>query len=166
MKFTAIIFFIALVWAGTALPVSAHRYHTSLTRIDYNPADNNIEITIQLFTHDLHLVADRLARKKNADSDEVLFEYLRENFVLKDKNGEVKELKWVGKETDIDSTVIYLEAFSPVEIEHYQLKNTIFFESIPKQTNLVTARFSGKKSDLLFKFGDQFKEISENKKMR
>jgi hypothetical protein len=42
----------------------------------------------------------------------------------------------------------------------YTLQNTIFFESFPKQANLVVARYSDKKTDLLYKIGDREKQIS------
>lgn len=142
----------------------AHRYHTSLTLIDYKPVDQNIEITIKLFTHDLEKVLQNVSRKridleKTPGIDKIIHKYLEENFILKNKKDEKLIFQWVGKEFDADMTLVYLETGSAESIEGFRLQNTIFFESFVKQTNLVTARFEDKKADLMYKRGDKFKEI-------
>jgi len=147
---------------------AAHRFHTSLTRIDYNVEQKLFEISIKLFTHDLVPVLEKKSGKridleKTPGVDKIIFDYLNENFVLTDKKGEIKILKWVGKESDVDSVQIYLETSSNENLENYKLKNTIFFESFSEQTNLVVCRYDGKKADLMFKVGDKAKEIVENK---
>lgn len=147
---------------------SAHRYHTSLTRMDYNAEDKNVEITIQLFIHDLEKALERFAKKridvgKSADIDKIIEKYLSENFVLKNKKGENLKLKWVGKELNVDTALVYLETASEESIEGYNLQNSIFFESFAEQTNLLIARFENKKVDLLYKVGDKFKVIAEDK---
>jgi len=147
-------------------PVSAHRFHTSLTRIDYNSEEKLFEISIQLFTHDFVPVLEqksgkRIDLEKTFGVDKFILEYLNENFVLTGKKGEKKNLKWIGKELDVDSVQIYLETSSNENLENYKLKNTIFFESFPEQTNLVVCRYDGKKADLMFKVGDKIKEIKE-----
>jgi hypothetical protein len=164
-----------LLFAGIALAlftfhfslftVSAHRYHTSLTRIDYNEKEKLAEITIQLFTHDLVPVLEKRSGKqidleKTLDIDKLIFEYLKENFVFKDKNGEAQTLNWIGKELEVDTAFVYVEIPLAETLEGASLQNTIFFESFAEQTNLVTLRFDGKKTDLLFVAGDKFKEIS------
>ena len=146
----------------------SHRYHTSLTRIDYKSKDKNIEITIQLFIHDLENVLERFAKKridvgKTPEIDKIIEKYLEENFVLKNKRDEKLKIRWVGKELNVDTTMIYLEVSSDESIEGFKLQNTIFFESFPEQTNLITVRFENKKIDLLYKVGDKFKTITENK---
>lgn len=146
---------------------AAHRFHTTLTRIDYNQEDRLFEISIQLFTHDLERLLKKRHGKtidleKTANADQLIFGYLNENFVLSDKKGEVKNLKWIGKEFDTDAVRVYLETTATEIPEGYTLKNTLFFESFPEQANLVVCRYDGKKADLLFKVGDKTKQIIEN----
>jgi hypothetical protein len=157
-----------LPFAFCLLPsTKAHRYHTSLTRMDYNEKEKLVEISIQLFTHDLVPVLEQKAKKrvdleKTPEVDKLILDYLNENFVLKNKNGEPLSLKWVGKELEVDAVWVYVESPSPESLSGANLQNTVLFESFPEQTNLVIARFDGKKADLLFKVGDKFKEIREN----
>jgi hypothetical protein len=152
--------------AANAASFTLHRYHTSLTRLDYNAKDKSIETSIQLFTHDLVPLLEKRTKKKidlekTPGIDNLIFEYLSENFILKDNKGEIRKLKWVGKEVDVDTAWVYLEIPSDKSPDGFSLQNTIFFESFPEQTNLVIARFDEKKSDLLFKVGDKTKEIKQ-----
>jgi len=157
-----------VITTAFATPYGAHRFHVSLTRIDYSIDQKLFEISIQLFTHDLVPLLEQKSGKqidleKTPDVDKLILDYLKENFVLMNKNREIKNLKWVGKEFDVDSVWIYVETLSTESLEGYSLQNTIFFESFPEQTNLVTARFEGKKADLMYKVGDRDKEIVANK---
>jgi hypothetical protein len=145
----------------------AHRYHTSLTRMDYNEKEKLVEISLQLFTHDLVPILEQKAKKrvdleKTPEVDKLILDYLNENFVLRNKNGEAQTLRWVGKEIEVDVARIYVEVPETESLAGANLQNTLFFESFPEQTNLVIARFDGKKADLLFRVGDKFKEIKEN----
>lgn len=148
--------------------VSAHRYHTSLTRMDYNEKEKIVEIAIQLFTHDLVPTLEqkaggkRIDLEKTPDVDKLIFNYLNENFIFKNKKGDNQALRWVGKELEVDVAWIYVEIPVTESPAGMSLQNTVFFESFPEQTNLVIARFEGKKADLMFKVGDKFKEIREN----
>ncbi|HXG82385.1 MAG TPA: DUF6702 family protein [Pyrinomonadaceae bacterium] len=170
-KLLTICFSIILIasQAGSIFPLgSLHTYHTSLTRIKYNSKEKLVEISVQLFTHDLTPTLERRTRKridyeKAPDIDKIIFDYLNEKFVLKDKNGAAKKLVWVGKEVEVDTVYIHVETASEEDLENFSLQNTLFFESFPEQTNLVTIRYSEKKADLLFKVGDKHKEIKSLK---
>ncbi len=168
MKFIQIISGLLLIFSctGNVLASTLHTYHTSLTRINYNQKEKLAEVTIQLFVHDLLPTLEKRTKKqidleKTPDIDKFILKYLDENFVLKDKNGEIKKLVWVGKEITVDTVFIFVEIPLSEDIKDYSLQNTLFFESFPEQTNLVIARFGEKKADLLFKVGDKFKEIKE-----
>ena len=162
--------FVSLLFTFILMPqtASAHTFHTSLTRIDYNAQEKLAEISIQLFTHDLVPLLEKRTKKqidlgKTLDVDKSIQTYLDENFVLKDKKGEIKKLVWVGKEIKADTVFVFVEIPLAEDFGGYSLQNTLFFESFPEQTNLVIARFGEKKADLLFKVGDKFKTIVEKK---
>lgn len=146
--------------------LNLHRYHTSLTRMDYNKKDKVFEISIQLFTHDLLPTLEKRLKKsvnleKNPETDKILFGYLNEKFVLKNKQGSVKKINWIGKEIETDTVNVYLEIPFEENLEDLSLQNSIFFESFSEQTNLVVVRNTEKKYDLLFKVGDQFKAFKK-----
>lgn len=142
----------------------AHTYHSSLTRMDYNEKDKNIEISIQLFIHDVTPMLERRLKKrvdieKTPEVDGEIFKYLGETFIFQNKKGEPQKLKWVGKEFENDVVYVYVEIPFEESLEGAKLQNTIFFESYPEQTNLVNAHFGEKKIDLFYKSGDRFKDF-------
>jgi hypothetical protein len=143
---------------------AAHTYHTSLTRMDYNAKEKNIEIAIQLFIHDAQPMLERRLKRrvdieKTKEVDGELLKYLSENFVFQNKKGEAQSLRWVGKEFANDVVYVYLEIPFAETFEGVRLQNTLFFESFPEQTNLVVARIGEKKIDLLYKPGDRFRNL-------
>jgi hypothetical protein len=158
-------FIFAFLLYTFCLPAAqAHTYHTSLTRMDYNAKDKNIEISMQLFVHDVTPMLERRLKKrvdieKTAEVDGEILRYLSETFVFQNKKGEVQNLKWVGKEFENDVVYIYVEIPFEDAPEGTKLQNTIFFESFPEQTNLVIAHFGEKKINLLYKAGDKFKDL-------
>lgn len=133
--------------------------------MDYNAQEKLAEISIQLFTHDLVPALERFTKKnvdleKTPDLDKIILRYLDANFVLKDRKGAAKKLVWVGKEQRVDTVYVYVQIPLDEDFGDYTLQNTVFFESFPKQANLVVARYADKKADLLFKIGDKEKQIS------
>jgi hypothetical protein len=91
MKKTICLLAISLAFSLIIAPARrafAHKYHTSVTRVEYNQAERSAEITIQTFTDDLRDVLQkragavvRLDAGKN--TDRLVFDYLRSTFELK-----------------------------------------------------------------------------------
>ena len=132
--------------------------------MDYNAKEKLVEITIQLFTHELKPILERRLKKqvdleKTPEVDAEIFKYLTENFVFQNKSGEPQKIKWVGREFETDAIYIYLEIPFEEDFAGTKLQNTIFFESFAEQTNLVVTKSGDKKTDLIFKSGDKFKEL-------
>lgn len=146
-----------VLWAtGTA---SAHTYHTSLTRIDFNREEKLLEFDIQLFLHDVQPMLERRLKSrvdvaKTPGVDEELLKYLRETLVVYGGDGKLRELSWVGKEFDADVLRVYVEATAETDPTGWRLKNVIFLDSFEKQTNYVIFVNGGVRKSLLFKSGE------------
>lgn len=165
MKLLKLLFILA-IFSQTMFSASFgfHTFHTSLTRMDFNEKDKMIEVSIQVFTHDIVSVLEKTSKKRidldeTPDIDAIIQKYLETNFSLKNKKSEVMSLKWVGKEVRAETTYLYFEIPSEEGFENYTLYNTLFFESFSEQTNIVVGKFLDKKADLYFKVGDKPKEI-------
>ena len=147
----------------SAPPTFAHNYHTSLTRIDYNSSEKSLEIEINLFNHDLEIVLAAVNKKrfeleKSKAVEQMLFEYLQKNFIVSDEN--IKTMNWVGMEIKADMTTAFIEIKEIDTLDNLKIKNKVFFESYKEQTNLVSLHDGEKKHDLVFKVGDDFKQLS------
>lgn len=164
-----------LIIAGVVLLATnfafGHKYHTSLTRIEYNEKDKNLEISIRLFVHDVGPMLENRLRKrvdleKTPEVDSELKKYLSENFLFKRPDGSDLRVDWVGKEFESDTMFVYVECPFEGDPSELSLQNTIFFDMFAEQTNLVVAKFGDQKFDLAFKSGDRVKpfRVEERRK--
>lgn len=154
--------------AAAGLPVCrapAHTFHTSLMQMEYNAQAQTVEIAVQVFTHDLENILTRRSGKrvridKTPAAPRLALDYVREAFVLKNRRDETKVFSWVGMEQTSDAVWLYIEAKMPEGLAGARLRNRIFFDLLDDQVNLVHVKFDGKKTDFVFKPGDDFKAIS------
>lgn len=163
LKVFILIFTSAILFTAKS---SAHNYHTSLTRIDFNKEAKSLEIEINLFNHDLEKVLEKKNKKrvdfdKSADIDKMIFDYLNEAFLIKDEKGNLLKAVWIGKEIKTDMTTAFIEIKTVESVENLKILNKIFFESFSEQTNLVTFHDDEKKADIKFLRGDDFKNLVE-----
>jgi hypothetical protein len=142
---------------------SAHKYHTSVTRLEYNPKERAAEITIQTFTDDLKDILTKRAGKNvrldgGNDADRLAFDYLRGAFEL--KNGGAKiELQWVGMEVKGETVWLYVLAKMPEGLSKTSLRNAFLFDLFDDQVNIVNVLHGSKKSSLVFKHGEGERQI-------
>jgi hypothetical protein len=153
------------VLASLVSPGAAHRYFVSLAVVDYQAATGTVEITIQVFPHDLEPAlkaaigpAFRLDAK---GADQEVFSYLKRRFGLRDASGRDIPLTWVGMETTVDGARIYVEAAVPPELRGVSIKHALFTDIEAGQINVVSFRTPGalKYRDLEFRPGDSYKVL-------
>jgi hypothetical protein len=145
---------------------AAHTFHTSLMQMDYNAAEQSVEIAVQVFAHDLETILSRRARRRvrldrTPDAQALTFAYLREAVNIKNREGQDKTLSWVGMESKADAVWLYLETKMPEGLAGAQIRNRIFFDLLDDQVNLIHLKYEGRKADLVFKPGDGFKAVGE-----
>ncbi len=167
MKHPILILTLCLAIVALTPAASAHRYHTSVTRLEYNTEEKSVEITVQTFADDLEAVLSkragsmvRLDGSKNVNA--LLFDYLRSVFQLKSGNA-VSELQWVGMELKGHSARIYLQIKAPVNLSKDSFKafvsNALLFDLFADQINIVNVHNQGRIASLVFKRGDHAQEI-------
>jgi hypothetical protein len=147
-----------------AAPLPLHTFHTSLMQVEYNAKEQSVEFSIQVFVHDLENTLSRRSGKevrldKTPDAAQLALAYLKEAVNLKSRDGKLQSFTWVGMEPEADAVWLYVETKMPEGLEGAQLRDRLFFESLDDQVNLVHIKYDGKKADLVFKPGEDFKEI-------
>ncbi|MGI8656042.1 MAG: DUF6702 family protein [Pyrinomonadaceae bacterium] len=155
-----------VVFLSVSPTASAHTFHTSLMRLEYNAKEQNVEISVQVFAHDLETVLSKRAGKrirldKSPDAASLTLAYLQDTFAIKNRDGQTKTLAWVGMESEADAVMLYVETKMPEGITGAQARDQIFFDLLEDQINLVNVRYDGKRNDLVFKPGDGFKSLIE-----
>jgi hypothetical protein len=148
-----------------------HTFHTSLMQAEYNEQEKSVEISIQVFAHDLENILSkrngkRIRLDKTPDADKLTLAYLSEAVNLKNREGQLKTFSWVGMESQADAVWLYIETKMPEGLQGAQLRNRIFFDLLEDQVNLVHIKYEGKKADLVFKPGEGFKAIVETKRAK
>lgn len=152
-----------LVIVALATTTVVHRYHTSVTRVEYNSEERVVEITVQTFADDLEgAISKRTGSNMRLDGSKsangLLFDYLRSVFQL--KSGEVNgELEWIGIEMKGHTAWIYLQAKVPEGLSKASIRNVLLFDLFEDQVNIVNVRNSGKRVSLVFKRGDIAQEL-------
>ena len=144
-----------------ALPpaTSAHRYHTSVTRLEYNAEEQLAEITVQTFADDIEAAVSKRNGTSNVRLDgtkktnALVLDYLRSVFALKSGDAEV-ELQWIGMELKGYTVWIYLQAKAPAGLAKTSLRNRLLFDLFADQVNIVNVLDHGKRASLVFKRGD------------
>jgi hypothetical protein len=141
----------------------AHKYHTSVTRVEYNAKERSAEITLRTFTDDLEaILTKRAGRTVNLDAskdvERLVFDYLRSAFELKKRDAS-SELQWIGMEVKGEMIWIYVLAKTPEGLSKASIRNDLLFDLFEDQVNIVNILDEGKKTSLVFKRGDGIREI-------
>lgn len=164
MKRTLYILSLSIVCLSFVAPGAfAHKYHTSVTRLEYNAEDHSVEITIQTFTDDIEAILTKRAGKPvrldaNKDSGRLVLDYLRDAFELR-MDGAKLELQWVGLEMKGGTTWLYVLTKLPGSLSKASLRNALLFDLFEDQVNIVNVLDSGKKRSLVFRRGGDMQEL-------
>src|SRR5687768_3885158 len=156
---------VALMGAALAPGTLAHRYHTSVTRLEYNAEERLAEITVQTFADDVEAALSKRsgpAGNVRLDGSErtnaLVLGYLRNVLAIRSGDTEL-ELQWIGMELKGHTVWIYLQAKAPDGLAKTSLRNTLLFDLFTDQINIVNILKNGKRSSVVFKRGDAAKEI-------
>ncbi len=144
-------FICCLLLSGAGL---AHPFHTSLTEIEYNAKDQNLELAIKLAPVDLEEALSAYSGSKvvivdTEQSDALIHEYLQRKLRFYSNRptpqGAVTPLRldWVGKQLDVNVIWVFLTV--PVSETRLRLDNQILLEIYRQQINTVSILHEGKK---------------------
>ncbi len=168
MKLSTFICAASLLVCAAARPAAAHKFYTSLARVEYNAEERTAEVTLRVFEDDLELALTRRAGRKvdlerTKDAGRLVLAYLRERFEIKNRDGETKPLKWVGMETRAGVAWLYFEAEMPEGLAGARLRDQVLFELFDGQVNTVSVRSAGASADLVFVKGDGERVVPSTK---
>lgn len=163
MKHRLYILSLSLVIVALAPKALAHRYHTSVTRLEYNADERVVEITVQTFADDLDAVLTKrtgcpVRVDASRASGTLLFGYLQSVFQLK-SGAQEAELQWVGMELKGNTAWIYLQAKVTEGRSKISLRNDFLFDLFEDQVNIVNVIDKGKKGSLVFRRGARAQEL-------
>lgn len=144
----------------------AHPFYLGVTELHYNPGARSIEASVKLFTNDLENAisrtngrrADLINYRDTAATGLLLNNYLQQHLNIK-INGSTHRFRFIGFEREEEATWMYIE-FDRCDLPRkIELDNSLLYDQITKQTNIVRAEVNGEKKsakcsypDRLFRF--------------
>jgi hypothetical protein len=134
-----------------------HAFHTSITRIDFNPKEKSLEVSIRVFTDDFEaaLAKDNNGQKfvvtNNDKNDAAVEKYIRKHFALINDQKQKKSYQYIGKEQEADATWIYIEVPLKENLAGLTLQHDVLQEVFDDQVNLVNIKYNSSKKSYIFK---------------
>src|SRR3954453_16980609 len=149
-----------VLMTAAGFKVSAHTFHTSLMRMEFNATEKTVECTLQVYSHDLELALNKRAGKsisldESAAVDQLIQNYLREMLILKNSQSDIKTFSWIGRESLGDNQILYFEAKMPEGLNGAVLTNRLMFDIADDQVNMVNVLNQGERIDLAFRKGEE-----------
>jgi len=137
----------------------AHKFYTSFAQVEYNDERKTVEVALRIFADDLENILTKRHGKpvrlgKTDGAAKLVFDYLKDFFQLKNRDGAAKEFEWVGMEAKGDLAWLYFEAKMPEGVTSASLRNRLLLDFSDEQVNIVHLKADGRKADLVFKASD------------
>ena len=144
-------FFIYLLGAG-----SFHNFYVSTTSIRFVPDEKSLQITTQVFLDDFESVLQQNGHEKTKlipevsqqEIDILVEDYLRKNITFKAQEKTI-DFEFLGKVYKNDVLIAYMELKIDSIQSSLSIKNTIFFDYLPDQKNIIHFKFASKRKSFL-----------------
>ncbi|MBL7917307.1 MAG: hypothetical protein JNM96_02850 [Bacteroidia bacterium] len=128
-----------------------HPFYLGVTQIKHNSSNNNLEVSVKLFVNDLEDALKKINKKQidllnGKDStylNQVINQYLLSHLKLK-ANTKLLQQKYLGYEIEKDVIWIYAEYKSEKIIGTLQIENTLLYDYLAQQTNIMRFEYGGK----------------------
>ena len=133
-----------------------HNFYVSTTSVRYVPNENSFQITTQVFLDDFES-ALRLNGNENISLtpdgsqvkiDSLIEDYFRKNIIFNAK-GEKMNFDFLGKVYKMDVLVAYMELKIDTIVSPLSIKNTILFDYLSDQKNIIHLKLASKRKSFL-----------------
>ncbi|MEZ2415931.1 DUF6702 family protein [Muriicola sp. E247] len=131
-----------------------HKFYVSVTQVEYYAPEEAIQITSRVFIDDLEKallerydVQTFLATSKEVkETDGIVERYLMAKFVVR-INGSKVEYKYLGKKTDSDLMILFLEipGISLDKLKSIEIQNELLMDVFEEQKNILHFKIGDRK---------------------
>ena len=136
--------------------VSFHNFYVSTTSIRFVPDEKSLQITTQVFLDDFESVLQQNGHEKTKlipevsqeEIDILVEDYLRKNIIFKAQEKTI-DFEFLGKVYKNDVLIAYMELKMDSIQSSLRIKNTIFFDYLPDQKNIIHFKFASKRKSFL-----------------
>jgi hypothetical protein len=139
-----------------------HPLFVSVTEMNYNAGDKNLEISCKLFIDDFektlanmyHTKIDLTTPANKAEADKMVKEYIKNHLQLK-LDGKAVTLDFVGYEKENDAVWSYFQVGNTAAPKKIDVVNSILYESYDKQMNLMHVTVGGNRKSTRLNYPDK-----------
>lgn len=142
------ILFIPLVFLFSFM----HPFYLGVADLKYSASQRSLQCAVKLFTNDLEAALNKVNKTKvdlinykdTSATAKLLNDYITKRFHLK-LNGQPRSFEFIGFEREEEATWMYLE-YNNCEIpKKIEVSNSLLFDYLKNQTNIVHAEVNGTK---------------------
>lgn len=129
-----------------------HPFFVSMTDINYNEKDKDLEISVHIFTNDLEntirkyhsdLKIDILHPSNQQQMNGFVNDYIQKNFQLQ-LNGKPVQLSFVGYEEQSESIWTYFEVKNVNAVQKLTIVNSLLYDYNTSQINMMHVKVKDK----------------------
>lgn len=128
-----------------------HPIYMSVTDLKYNAMEKSIQGSVKLFINDAEAALKKVNAKSidlinstdKEDTKKILDNYLKKRLILK-MNKELKSFDVLGYEIEEEAVWIYIEFKKCATPKKIEIENTLLYEHLKTQTNIVHFDVNGK----------------------
>jgi len=138
-------------WLATILLGTIHPFFVSMTDINYNTKENELEISVRIFTDDL----ENTLRKYHSENIDVLHpadirqmngfvnDYIEKHLQLQ-VNGSPVQMSFLGYEEQSESIWSYFEVKNINDVQKLNITNSLLHDYNTNQVNMIHAKANDK----------------------
>lgn len=141
--------------------MSNHPFYITVTEINHNAGDKNLEISCKIFTDDFETALsksngvkiDLFNPKDRQAAEKQIASYIKKHFVIKLDNKPVV-LEFVGFERENEAVWSYLQVSDIQAPKKIDISNSLLYESFAQQINLIHVSVGGNRKSTKLNYPD------------
>lgn len=158
IKIRQIVVFTSILFVFLAF----HPFYLSVTEVIYDDKEKNIQISCKIFTDDFEKTLrstskteiDLIHPKDKPLIEKYINDYVQKHLLLK-VNFKNIQYHYVGYEIEEEAAWCYFETGKIEYPKNLEINNTILYEALPDQVNIVHAILNGKRKSAKVGFPDK-----------
>ncbi|MBD2768263.1 hypothetical protein IC235_10200 [Hymenobacter sp. BT664] len=161
MRLLAALAALLLLFPLAGAAPARHAYHSTITELRYNPAKQQLELSVKVFTDDFEkaLSAGQPAPVSLSSPGPrplaLTTAYLQRTLQFKTAAGAPLPLQVLGLQAEQDGYWIYGKVPLPSPLPSVQLRQAMLLDVFGDQMNIVNIESGGKKQSALFRAGHE-----------
>ncbi|MEO5948373.1 MAG: DUF6702 family protein [Chitinophagaceae bacterium] len=156
------LFILGLSVVLTSAKPADHPFHVSVTEINHNAADKNLEISCKIFTDDFEKLlaknyktkVDLINPPNKAAMDTLVKKYILSHISIH-VNGRPVALSYLGFENDKEAAYGYFEVNNTTNVSKIDITNSLMYDLFDDQVNIMHVIVGGNRKSNKLNYSDK-----------